>query len=115
RLWRCGHALSRGLIERGLKKSRPLCYLTGEWACPPGEPVIGIPFSPATPQLARLEKAMNDLEDAREILMYLRHEAGHAFNYAYELYKTSEWRDLFRPFRPPDPHPHDPPPLSPSH
>jgi hypothetical protein len=34
-------------------------------------------------------------------MMYLRHEAGHAFNYAYELYKTSEWRDLFGPFRRP--------------
>ena len=44
---------------------------------------------------------MNDLEDEREILMYLRHEAGHAFNYAYELYKTPEWRDLFGPFRRP--------------
>ena len=42
---------------------------------------------------------MNDLEDAREIMMYLRHEAGHAFNYAYQLYKTAEWRDLFGPFR----------------
>jgi hypothetical protein len=44
---------------------------------------------------------MNDLEDRREIMMYLRHEAGHAFNYAYALYKTPEWRDLFGPFRRP--------------
>src|SRR5207247_2780761 len=41
---------------------------------------------------------MNDLEDAREIMMYLRHEAGHAFNYAYRLYATLEWRKLFGPF-----------------
>jgi len=34
-------------------------------------------------------------------MMYLRHEAGHAYNYAYELYKTAEWRDLFGPFRRP--------------
>ena len=33
--------------------------------------------------------------------MYLRHEAGHAFNYAYALYKTPEWRALFGPFRRP--------------
>ena len=33
--------------------------------------------------------------------MYLRHEAGHAFNYAYALYRTPEWRDLFGPFRRP--------------
>jgi hypothetical protein len=93
--------LYRELDAKGLKKFRPLCYLSDEWGCPSGEPVIGIPFYLANPQLARLEKDMNDLEDAREILMYLRHEAGHAFNYAYELYKTAEWRDLFGPFRRP--------------
>ena len=93
--------LYREIEGKGLKKFRPLCYLTDEWGCPSGEPVIGIPFYLADPKLARLEKAMNDLEDEREILMYLRHEAGHAFNYAYELYKTAEWRDLFGPFRRP--------------
>src|SRR5262249_61839757 len=45
------------------------------------------------------EKEMNDLEDKREIMMYLRHEAGHAFNYAYKLYRTPEWKTLFGPFR----------------
>ena len=93
--------LYRELDRKGLKKFRPVCYLTDEWGCPSGEPVIGIPFYLADPKLARLEKEMNDLEDEREILMYLRHEAGHAFNYAYELYKTEEWRDLFGPFRRP--------------
>jgi Putative zinc-binding metallo-peptidase len=91
--------LYRELDRKGLKKFRPLCYLTDEWGCPSGEPVIGIPFYLANPKLARLEKEMNDLEDAREIMMYLRHESGHAFNYAYELYKTQDWRDLFGPFR----------------
>src|ERR1700758_3513527 len=93
--------LYRELDAKGLHKFRPLCYLTDEWGCPSGEPVIGIPFYLADPKLARLEKAMNDLEDRREIMMYLRHEAGHAFNYAYALYKTPEWRDLFGPFRRP--------------
>ena len=93
--------LYRELDRKGLKKFRPLCYLTDEWGCPSGEPVIGIPFYLANPKLARLEKEMNDLEDEREILMYLRHEAGHAFNYAYGLYKTPEWRTLFGPFRRP--------------
>jgi hypothetical protein len=31
--------------------------------------------------------------------MYMRHEAGHAFNYAYAIYRTKEWRNLFGPFR----------------
>jgi hypothetical protein len=93
--------LYRELDRKGVKRFRPLCYLTDEWGCPSGEPVIGIPFYLADPKLARLEKEMNDLEDEREILMYLRHEAGHAFNYAYELFKTPEWRELFGPFRRP--------------
>jgi hypothetical protein len=91
--------LYRELERKGLEKFRPLCYLTDEWGCPSGEPVIGIPFYLANPKLARLEKEMNDLEDEREIMLYLRHEAGHAFNYAYELYKSDEWRALFGPFR----------------
>ncbi len=92
-------ALYREIERKGLKHFRPACYLTDEWGCPSGEPVVGIPFYLADPKLAALEKEMNDLEDEREIMMYLRHEAGHAFNYAYELYKTDEWRKLFGPFR----------------
>jgi hypothetical protein len=93
--------LYRDLERKGIRRFRPLCYLTDEWGCPSGEPVIGIPFYLANPKLARLEKEMNDLEDEREIMMYLRHEAGHAFNYAYRLYETPEWRALFGPFRRP--------------
>ena len=86
------------LAARGLGKFRPGVYLSDEWACPDREPVIGIPFYLADPKLAALERAINDIEDEREILMYLRHEAGHAFNYAYLLYETKEWLDLFGPF-----------------
>ncbi|HEX9298186.1 MAG TPA: putative zinc-binding metallopeptidase [Polyangiaceae bacterium] len=93
--------LYRELERKGVCRFRPLCYLSDEWGCPSGEPIIGIPFYLANPELAQLEKQMDQLEDAREIMMYLRHEAGHAFNYAYELYKTSEWRELFGPFRRP--------------
>jgi len=86
------------LRRKGLLKFQAVCYLTDEWGCPDQEPIIGIPFYLADPKLAILEKEMNDLEDAREIMMYLRHEAGHAFNYAYRLYATLEWRKLFGPF-----------------
>lgn len=92
------HQLYRELERKGLKHFRPVCYLTDEWGCPDGQPVIGIPFYLADPKLARLERQMNDLEDEREIMMYLRHEAGHAFNYAYRLFITPEWRRLFGPF-----------------
>ena len=92
------HQLYRELDRKGLRRFHPVCYLSDEWGCPDGQPVIGIPFYLADPKLARLEREMNDLEDEREIMMYLRHEAGHAFNYAYRLYATPEWRKLFGPY-----------------
>ncbi len=93
--------LYKELEAKGLRRFRPSCYLTDEWGCPSMEPVIGIPFYLADPNLQRLESEMNDIEDARQIMMYMRHEAGHAFNYAYALYKSAEWRNLFGPFRRP--------------
>jgi hypothetical protein len=93
--------LYRELEAKGLVKFRPACYLTDEWGCPSGEPVIGIPFYLANAALAQLEKESHDLEDAREIMMYLRHEAGHAFTYAYKLHNKPEWKRLFGPFRRP--------------
>jgi hypothetical protein len=90
--------LYRELEAKGLERFRPPTYLTDEWGCPDREPIIGIPFYLADAKLARLEKAIDDVEDAREIRMYLRHEAGHAFNYAYKLYETPEWREHFGPF-----------------
>jgi hypothetical protein len=93
--------LYRELQRKGLKHFRPRCYLTDEWGCPSGEPIIGVPFYLADPHLAELEKEIDDLEDERAIRMYLRHEAGHAFNYAYRLYETPEWREQFGPFNRP--------------
>ena len=93
--------LYRELAAKKLTKFHPAIYLTDEWGCPSGEPVIGIPFYLADPMLAQLEKDTNDLEDTREIMMYLRHEAGHAFNYAYRLHRTPEWKQMFGPFRRP--------------
>src|SRR5689334_16323709 len=86
-------------LRRKLERFRPRYYLTDEWGCPSGQPVIGIPFYLADRELSRIEKATNDLETPREILMYLRHEAGHAFNYAYRLYLRPEWRATFGPYR----------------
>src|SRR2546422_7256177 len=70
--------LHADLAAKGLARFRPGVYLSDEWACPDKEPVIGVPFYLADPKIAELERAINDLEDEREILMYLRHEAGHA-------------------------------------
>jgi hypothetical protein len=90
--------LYRELDRRGLKTFRPVCYLTDEWGCPDQQPVLGIPFYLADPTLRSLERAVDTLESERQIMMYMRHEAGHVFNYAYRLYTTPEWRELFGPF-----------------
>lgn len=87
------------LESAGIRHFRPPCYLTDEWGCPSGEPVIGIPFYLADARLGAIENMANDVESERDIMMYLRHEAGHAFNYAYELYRTEVWRNIFGPFR----------------
>jgi hypothetical protein len=80
---------------------RPHCYLADEWLCPDKMPAIGIPFYLAHPRLTALERHMM-LEaegDSEEWCMrLLRHEAGHALNYAHCLYKRTRWRELFGPF-----------------
>ena len=65
--------LHRELEEKKIKKFKPQCYLTDEWGCPSGEPVIGIPFYLARKDLAQIEADHNDLEYRREIMKYLRH------------------------------------------
>lgn len=80
---------------------RPSCYLADEWLSPDGEPIIGIPFYLAHPRLRKLEhKMMLEVEggDRNSLIRLLRHEAGHAVNYAYLLYKKGKWKKLFGSF-----------------
>ena len=79
----------------------PPCYLADEWLCPDKVPIIGIPFYLAHPRLRRIElRLMFEVEGGTEksFMKLLRHECGHAMNYAYELYKRTRWRELFGPF-----------------
>jgi hypothetical protein len=90
-------------MEKAGISFRPKTYLSDEWGCPNKVPVIGIPFYLVDPQLCRLEGESTGIEaeDDREVMMYLRHEAGHAFNYAYTLYQNPEWRRIFGRFSQP--------------
>jgi len=81
---------------------KPKVYLTDTWGCPNKVPIIGIPFYYANPTLSRIEDEMQgSLEDEHELMMTLRHEAGHAINYAYRLYQSQEWQDTFGRFTEP--------------
>jgi len=94
---------------------RPAVYFSDEWGCPDRVPIIGIPFYLADPQLTRLEdEFMEGVEEEsdEQIMRLLRHEAGHAFNYAYRLYDLPEWTALFGPFLRPYPDDYTPNPFS---
>jgi hypothetical protein len=106
--------LYRELDGAGISLKPPV-HLSDEWGCPEGVPVIGIPFYLADERLRRLEDELMEgveAESEEEILSYLRHEAGHAFNYAYRLYETEEWHELFGPYSRPYREVYEPNPFS---
>ena len=82
---------------------RPNIYLSDSWGCPNEVPVIGIPFHLADPALCNLFGQMSGIEAENDVtlMMVLRHEAGHAFNYPYRLYDEPEWKTLFGQFSQP--------------
>jgi hypothetical protein len=88
-------------LDAGSISFHPACYLADEWLCPDREPIIGIPFYLAHPRLKQIErKMMYEVEGDTDIacMQLLRHEAGHALNYAYEFYKKTRWKQLFGSF-----------------
>ena len=94
------HRLYEGLDAKGIR-FHPPCYLADEWLCPDKDPIIGIPFCLAHPRLKSLEqRLMLEVEGGTDdsFMNLLRHECGHALNYAYQLYKKTRWRELFGPF-----------------
>lgn len=96
----CIDEFYRELDAKGLS-FHPQCYLSDEWSVPDGEPIIGIPFFLAHPRLKHLEqKLCLDVEGGtkRAFMRLIRHEAGHAFNYAYLLHRRKHWKKLFGPF-----------------
>jgi hypothetical protein len=93
--------LYRELDGKGLQ-FKPEFYVTDAWGCPDEVPVIGIPFYLLDKRLVRIEEEQTgEIEDNHMIMMLLRHEAGHAINYAYRLYKKPEWLQVFGPFSKP--------------
>ncbi len=81
---------------------KPRCYLTDGWGCPNEVPIIGVPFYLADRRLAQLEEEQTgELEDEQFVMMLLRHEAGHAINYAFRLWEYDGWADHFGRFSKP--------------
>jgi hypothetical protein len=114
RVERMVEQLYQELDARGLS-FRPPVYLSDQWGCPDGIPLIGVPFYLADPRLERIEDDFAEgIESDAESMRFMRHEAGHAFNYAYRLYDRPDWRQTFGPYSRPyrdrykaDPFSHD--------
>ena len=98
RIERLVDALYAELAARSIS-FRPPVYLSDQWGCPDGTPLIGVPFYLVDPRLERIEAEMSgSVEDDAEAMRYLRHESGHAINYAFHLYDRAEWRNVFGSF-----------------
>ena len=100
-LYRCIQKLYAEL-EGKKCQFKPAYYFTcggDEWGCPDRVPIIGMPFHLADNRLIRIEREMGyTIYDRRDLLFLLRHETGHAINYAYKLYKAPSWRNIFGDF-----------------
>ena len=93
--------LYRELEEKRIR-FRPPVYLSDQWGCPDETPLIGVPFYLADERLERIEAEMaGGVEDDQEAMRYLRHEAGHAINYAFRLFERPEWASVFGSFAKP--------------
>jgi len=100
-LYRCIKRLYSEL-DRKYVAFKPSYYFTcegDEWGCPDRVPIMGIPFHLADNRLVRIEREMGYFHyDKSDLMILLRHEAGHAINYAYGLYNEPEWSNVFGDF-----------------
>lgn len=60
---------------------------------------IEIPFYLANRRLQKIAERYYMSYSKDELMIILRHETGHAINYAYKLYQRADWKDVFGNFR----------------
>ena len=76
----------------------PLCHIGDEWFVPVGIPAIFVPFFLVHDRLRTLEKTeMLEVEGGTKewFMKLIRHEAAHAYAYAYRLPKKKKWQAAF--------------------
>lgn len=76
----------------------PPCHVGDEWFVPIGIPAIFIPFFLVHERLRKLERKMIlevEGETPEWFMRLMRHEAAHAYSYAYQLYKKKKWQQTF--------------------
>ena len=76
----------------------PPCHIGDEWFVPIGIPAIFVPFFLVHDRLRALERAMMlevEGETAEWFMKLMRHEAAHAYTYAYQLTRKKKWQQTF--------------------
>ncbi len=76
----------------------PPCHIGDEWFVPVGIPAIFVPFFLVHDRLRALEKTMMlEVEGGTKewFMKLIRHEAAHAYSYAYYLPRKKKWQQLF--------------------
>jgi len=76
----------------------PPCHIGDEWFVPIGIPAIFIPFFLVHDRLRALERTMMlevEGETSEWFMKLMRHEAGHAYSYAYQLQRKTKWQRCF--------------------
>jgi len=102
------------LGRKGLR-FRPHFWLSDEWFAPTDVPGVAIPFYLAHRRLARLERAMMlEVEGGtpKTCMQLLRHECGHAIQFAYRLQRKRRWQRYFGSSSQPYPDAYRPKPYS---
>jgi hypothetical protein len=76
----------------------PPCHIGDEWFVPIGLPAIFIPFFLVHDRLRALERTMMlEVEGGTKewFMQLMRHEAAHAYSYAYQLQQKKKWQQTF--------------------
>jgi hypothetical protein len=93
----CVAQLHGELAARGLVFKPPV-HIGDEWFCPEEIAAIFVPFYLCDERLQKLErKLILEVEggNREECMRLLRHEAGHAYSYAYRLQRRRKWQRHF--------------------
>ncbi|MEY2480580.1 MAG: hypothetical protein QOI04_1507 [Verrucomicrobiota bacterium] len=88
----CDELSAKGLVFH------PPCHIGDEWFVPIGIPAIFIPFFLAHNRLRGLERSMMlevEGETPEWFMKLMRHEAAHAYSYAYQLQQQKKWQQTF--------------------
>ncbi|MEY2484426.1 MAG: hypothetical protein QOH39_74 [Verrucomicrobiota bacterium] len=76
----------------------PPCHVGDEWFVPIGIPAIFVPFFLVHDRLRALERTMMlevEGETAEWFMKLMRHEAAHAYSYAFQLQRKKKWQKFF--------------------